>query len=92
VAELSLELNRRKVDVLFAASPLAVRAAWDGTKSIPIVAFDYETEPLQSGYIRSFREPGGNLTGVFLDQPDLIGNWLQVLKEAVPSLSQVAVF
>jgi putative tryptophan/tyrosine transport system substrate-binding protein len=91
LSEIPAQLARRKVDVVFAASPAAVRAAWESAKAVPIVAYDLETDPLQSGYIRSFAQPGGNLTGVFLDQPELTGKWLQLLKEAVPGLSRVAV-
>jgi putative tryptophan/tyrosine transport system substrate-binding protein len=90
-SELSAELKRHKPDVIYAVSPTAIRAAWESPNAIPIVALDFETDPLRSGYVRSFAQPGGRLTGVFLDQPELGGKWLQLLREAAPSLSHVAV-
>jgi putative ABC transport system substrate-binding protein len=81
---LAEELVRLNVDVLYATGPPAVRAARDATSVIPIVALDLETDPVQSGLVRSLGRPGGNLTGLFLDLPSLAGKWLELLKEAVP--------
>src|SRR5258705_9236137 len=67
------DLVQRKVDVLLVSGPAAVRAATDATSSIPIVALDYESDPVQAGFARSFAQPGGNMTGLFLDQPGLTG-------------------
>ena len=91
LSECAAELVRLKVDVLFAASASAVRAAWHATRTIPIVAFDLETDPVASGMVASLAQPGGNLTGVFLDMPEFYGRILQLLLEAVPGLTQVAV-
>jgi putative ABC transport system substrate-binding protein len=90
LSELPAELVRRKVDVIHAISPPAIRAAWESANGIPIVGFDYETDPLHSGYVQSFARPGGKLTGIFLDQPELGGKWLQILNEVAPGLSHVA--
>jgi ABC-type uncharacterized transport system substrate-binding protein len=62
------------------------------TDSIPIVAFDLETDPVQRGYATSLARPRGNITGVFLDMPQLIGKWLELLTAVVPQLSRVALF
>src|SRR5262245_29329967 len=86
------DLVERKVDLILAVSPAAVRAARSATKSIPIVAGDLESDPVASGFVESFMRPGGNVTGVFLDFPDLGQKWLELLKEALPQLSIVAVF
>ena len=89
---LAAELVRLPVDVMLAASPVAIQAARSATTAIPIVALDLETDPIASGLIASFARPGGNITGIFFDFPDFSGKWLELLKEAVPRLSRVAVF
>jgi len=86
------ELVRMKVDVLFPIGPPAVRAAAAATRDIPIVAHDFETDPVIAGYAESYSRPGGNITGLFLDSPDLAGKWLEVLKDIRPRLSRITVF
>jgi len=73
-----------------AASSVAVVAASRATRTIPIVAVDLETDPLASGLVTSLARPGGNVTGLFLDFPELAGKWLELMREAVPSRSRVA--
>ena len=84
------ELVRLQVDVLVASSSPAVQVARQATQTIPIVALDSETDPVASGLAASLAQPGGNLTGVFLDQPGLGGKWLELLREAVPEVTRVA--
>jgi putative tryptophan/tyrosine transport system substrate-binding protein len=62
------------------------------TTVIPIVADDLESDPVASGFISSLAHPGGNITGVFSDFPEFGMKWLELLKEAIPALSNVAVF
>ncbi len=81
----------RKVDVLYATGPAAVRAAHNATRAIPIVALDLETDPVASGLVRSLGRPGGNVTGLFLDLPSLAGKWLELLGEAAPGRKRVGV-
>ena len=88
---LAADLVRRKVDVLLVSGPAAVRAATEATSTIPIVALDYESDPIEAGFARSFARPGGNLTGCFLDQPGLTGKWLGLLGAAVPGARFTAV-
>ncbi len=90
-ADPAAELVRSKVDVLLAIGPPAVRAAYAATRDIPIVAHDLETDPVAAGYAQSYSRPGGNLTGLVLDSPDLSGKWVELLKSVVPNLSRVAV-
>jgi len=52
---------------------------------------DLETDPIEAGWIKSLARPGGNLTGFFLDIPELSGKLLQFLAEAMPRLHRVAV-
>ena len=88
---LAADLVRRKVDVLVAIGPAALRAARDATDMTPIMALDLETDPVASGYARSLSRPGGNVTGLFLDQPGLTGKWLELIGEAAPRTRRVAV-
>ena len=83
-------LVRTKVAVIFAVGPAALKAAAKETKRLPIVAIDLETDPIESGFAASLSRPGGNITGLFLDAPELTGKWLELLKEVVPRLSRVA--
>jgi putative ABC transport system substrate-binding protein len=85
------ELVRLPVDVIAAISPVAVVAAAKATRTIPIVAVDLETDPLATGLVTSLARPEGNVTGLFLDFPELAGKWLELIREAVPGLTRVAV-
>ena len=85
------DLVRAKVDAILAISAAGVSAAAKATTSIPIVANDNESDPVARGYAASLARPGGNITGQFLDFPELGGKWIQLLKEAVPRLTRVAV-
>jgi hypothetical protein len=68
------ELAALPVTAIVTANPYATRAAREATSTIPIVvALDYETDPVSSGWIASIARPGGNLTGLFLDQPEMSG-------------------
>ncbi len=89
--QLAQELVTRKCDVIVAAAPYAIKAALAVTRTIPIVGIDLESDPVASGWVRSLNRPGGNVTGLFLDLPELGGKQIQLLKEAVPKLSRVAV-
>jgi putative tryptophan/tyrosine transport system substrate-binding protein len=85
------EAVRLKVDVIVAISSAAIRAATNVAKTIPVVGLDLESDPVASGFIASLARPGGNLTGVFVDLPELTGKCLELLKEAVPGITRVAV-
>jgi putative tryptophan/tyrosine transport system substrate-binding protein len=91
LAEAAAELVRLKVDVIWAAGAPFARAAYTATRTIPIVATDFTTDPVAEGYVQSHGRPGGNLTGVFLDAPEFAGKWFQLLNAMVPGLSRVAV-
>ena len=87
----ALELARLPVDVIVAVSSPAVQAARTATGTIPIVAIDLETDPVAKGFVASLARPGKNITGLFLDLPELNGKRLELLRELVPRLSRVAV-
>jgi putative ABC transport system substrate-binding protein len=90
--ELASDIVAQNIDVLFATGPAAVRAAHAVTAKLPVVALDLETDPVSSGLVSSLAHPGGNLTGVFLDFPDFSTKWLELLREALPKRSRLAVF
>jgi ABC-type uncharacterized transport system substrate-binding protein len=84
------EVLRLRVDVLFAANPYVIRVARRATNTVPIVSIDLETDPIEAGWITSLANPGGNLTGFFLDIPELSGKQLQFVADTVPRLQRVA--
>jgi putative ABC transport system substrate-binding protein len=91
IAPLAMELAERKVDVMVPVSPAAIHAALAASASIPIVALDFESDPIASGWIKSLSRPGGQVTGMFFDFPEFGKKWLELLKEAMPQLIRVAV-
>ena len=91
IAPMASELVERKVDVLVPISPAAVQAVKSLTSTIPIVAFDLETDPVGSGLVRSLARPGGNVTGVFFDFPEFSKKWLELMKETLPRLARIGV-
>ena len=88
---LAAELVSLNVDVIVAVSSRAVRAARAATQQIPIVAIDLETDPVASGLAVSLARPGANVTGIFLNLPELSGKRLELLRETVPGLARVAI-
>jgi putative tryptophan/tyrosine transport system substrate-binding protein len=86
------DLVRLEVKAIFAETPEAVTAAKNATSSIPIVGVDLESDPLAKGYIKGLARPGGNLTGIFLDLPELSGKQVGLLKDIVPQLARIAIF
>jgi putative tryptophan/tyrosine transport system substrate-binding protein len=83
-------LVQDRPDVILARGPAAVAAAARATTTIPIVAVDLESDPLALGYAKTLARPGGNVTGVFLDLPDLSAKQLQLFREIVPGVSRAA--
>ena len=84
------ELVRLPVDVLVAATVGGTRAARAATASIPIVLLGVR-DPVASGFVESLARPGGNITGVAGDAPEMDQKRLQLLVEALPTVSRVAV-
>jgi putative ABC transport system substrate-binding protein len=83
-------LVQARPDVILARGPAAVAAVTRATTTIPIVAVDLESDPIALGYAKTLARPGGNVTGVFLNMPDLSAKQLQLFREIVPGLSHVA--
>ena len=90
--ELAGDLVQLNVKVIFAIGPPPLAAAAKATASVPIVALDLESDPVALGYVKSLAHPGGNITGAFLDFPELSGKQLQLFKEVLPRLSRIAIF
>lgn len=90
--ELVAQVLRLRIDVLVCVSPPAVLAAKNATTTVPIV-FASVTDPVASGVVTSLARPGGNITGasIGVSGPGFGGKWVELLKEAVPGVSQVAV-
>jgi putative ABC transport system substrate-binding protein len=89
--QFAAELAAEEVDVIFASSTNAAQAARQATASIPIV-FSVVSDPVGSGFVASLGRPGGNMTGTTSMNRDLAAKRLQILKEAFPRTSRVAVF
>jgi putative tryptophan/tyrosine transport system substrate-binding protein len=85
------QLVALKPDVIVAASPPAVLALQQVTRSVPII-FVAVTDPVALGLVDSLARPGGNATGFSPSDVELSAKWVQVLKEMVPALTRVAVF
>ena len=92
LAPLADELVKLHVDVILTASPEATRAAMQATAAIPIVIVAHNHDPVALGLIQSFNRPGGNVTGLTVSNTQLAGKRLELLKEAMPAVSRVAVF
>ena len=87
---LAAELVMLKVHVILTAGgTLAAIAAKRATAIIPIV-FTSAGDPVAEGLVANLARPGGNVTGFSVTLPDLIGKFLELLKEAVPGASRVA--
>ena len=84
------ELVQLKVDVLVSPALLPIRAAKQATQTIPIVMVA-NFDPVATGIVDSLARPGGNITGLSTLQRELSGKRLELLKEAVPRISRVAV-
>ncbi len=89
--KLAAELVSAKVDALIAPSPAAALALKNATHTIPII-FVGIGDPIQGGFVASLARPGGNMTGnTWLTGPELDGKRLELLHDAVPSASRIAV-
>ncbi len=88
--ELATELVRTPVDILVAMGTPAFEAVRKATTEIPIVALG-GTDPVGTGLVASLANPGGNVTGLTVGHPEENRKRLQLLKEAVPGLSRVAI-
>jgi putative ABC transport system substrate-binding protein len=87
---LAAELVRLQPDLIIIVGTPAALAAKEATTTIPVV-FVTVADPVGSGLVSSLAKPGGNITGTGNAGPQLLGKHLELLKEAIPSLSRVGV-
>src|SRR5258705_4098117 len=84
------ELVALKADVIVAGGSLAVRAAQQATRTIPIVMTG-TSDPVGTGFVASLARPGGNITGLSLLSSELSGKRLELLRQITKDLSRVAI-
>jgi len=89
--DLAAELVRLKVDVIVTSSTPAIQAAKKATETIPIV-MGFSGDPVGTGLVASLAKPSGNITGLSDIGPEISGKQLELLKEAFPTISRVALF
>jgi putative tryptophan/tyrosine transport system substrate-binding protein len=90
VAEIAVELVRIKVDVIVTTGTPAALAAKQATSVIPVVITGV-ADPVGSGLVASLARPGGNITGLSIQQADLAGKRLELLREVIPALRRLAI-
>jgi putative ABC transport system substrate-binding protein len=78
------------MDVIIAIASGSLIAARQASQTVPIVALDLESDPIATGAARSLNRPGGNVTGIFLDAPEIAGKWIQIIREVLPQIHKVA--
>ena len=89
-AAMAAELVGMKADIIVALGTPAIVAARKATAVIPIV-FPIASDPVGDGLVASLARPGGNVTGLSNQQPELAGKRLEILREVIPGLRQLAV-
>ncbi len=90
--QMAAELVRLKVDVIVTPpAPPLIRAAQQATRTIPIVMAGLYVDPVEAGFVASLARPGGNITGITNLESDLHPKRLELLKEAFPRISLVAI-
>jgi putative ABC transport system substrate-binding protein len=87
--ELAADLLRLKVDVIVAAG-VEARAAKSATTTVPIV-MPVSTDPVRGGLVARLSRPGGNVTGLASLWDDMPGKWMELLREALPGVSRMAI-
>jgi putative ABC transport system substrate-binding protein len=86
---LAKELVELKVDLIVASATPSVQATKNATSTIPVVMLG-AADPVGVGLVASLSHPGGNITGLSLQSPELAGKRMELLTEIVPKLVRVA--
>jgi putative tryptophan/tyrosine transport system substrate-binding protein len=84
------EFVQQEVDVIVAVNNVAIRAAREATKTIPIVMVS-SIDPVAAGYVESFVRPGGNITGLAWLNRDISAKRVELLREMIPRVSRVGI-
>jgi putative ABC transport system substrate-binding protein len=90
LAGLAADLVRRNVDIIVTSSAPTIQIARQATNKIPIVMARVG-DAVDQGFVASLARPGGNITGLSWFAPELSAKSLEVLKDAVPAMSHVAI-
>ena len=77
--------------IVVAGGEVPLRAALKATTTIPIVIVAIDYDPVALGFVASLGQPGGNVTGLFLQQIELTAKRMELLKAALPKVTQLAV-
>src|SRR5262249_54819995 len=89
---IAAELMRLQVDLIVATGPeVSLQSVVGASRAIPIVFLAVQYDPIERGYVASLARPGGNITGVFYRQPELAAKQLEILTQAFPQKSRLAV-
>ena len=89
--QIGAHLAAAKADVLLVGGPLRVRAAMRATTTVPIIGLDLESDPVATGFVKTLARPGGNVSGIWMDLPEIAGKQIQFLREVLPTLSRLGV-
>jgi putative ABC transport system substrate-binding protein len=87
--DLAAELVRAKVDVIFASVAASAHAARQASSTIPIVTV--VNDPVAAGFVTNLARPGGNITGLSMLSPEVVGKQMELLKAVVPRISRLAI-
>ncbi|MBV9190637.1 MAG: ABC transporter substrate-binding protein [Betaproteobacteria bacterium] len=91
LARLVGQALEQRADVLFAFGATATDIAAKATRTVPIVAL-VNADPVQSGLVKELARPGGNVTGIWLQGPELAKKRVELIKQLVPGIRRLAVF
>jgi len=92
IPEIAAELVRLKVDVIVTSpQPFVIRATQRAIRTIPIVIPEIHIDPVEAGFVVSLARPGGNITGLTNLELELHPKRLELLKEAFPRISRMAI-
>jgi ABC-type uncharacterized transport system substrate-binding protein len=89
-AEIAAEFVRLRVDLIVTQGTAAIIAAKEATSVIPII-FAVANDPVATGLVTSLARPGGNVTGLSIQAPEVAGKRLELLGDAAPGLSGLAI-
>jgi putative ABC transport system substrate-binding protein len=89
--QIGAHLAAAPADVLLVGGPLRVRAAMRATTTVPIIGLDLESDPVATGFVKTLARPGGNVSGIWMDLPEIAGKQIQFLREVLPTLSRLGV-
>jgi putative tryptophan/tyrosine transport system substrate-binding protein len=86
----AVELVRTNVDLIVASGPdVPVKAALAASRTVPIVMWANNFDPIAHGFVQSLARPGGTVTGVFTRQPELAAKQVEILKETFPDRTRL---